>query len=59
MSMNEKQIELTLALIELIIKVGAPAVIKGIQAFNTEDNPTAAEIRALSNVLKEPEDYFK
>ena len=44
-------------LISLVVKNGAPAVTKAIEAWG-KDNVTLDDIRALGKALKRPEDYF-
>lgn len=56
--MTPAEIQLALAFIELIMKVGVPAAIKAIQQFDINDAPTADQIRALSDTLKPASEYF-
>jgi hypothetical protein len=56
--MTDKEKELAIDIIRLIIQVGVPAAIKVIQQIQITNNPTPDEISALSDMLKQPEDYF-
>lgn len=56
--MDENEKELAMAIIEMVVNVGAPAAIKGIRQFTTTDNPTPQDIRNLSTILKDPKTYW-
>ena len=58
MSLSKEEKELAIDLIRLIITVGVPAAIKVIQQFQVSDDMTPEEISALSDKLKNPEEYF-
>jgi len=57
--LSDKDKELALDLIRLILEVGVPATIKAIQQFEIDDDPTPDQISALSDALKDPAQYFK
>ncbi len=56
--MGSNEIKLIQAFIRLILEVGVPAAISGIKTFSVSDNPTPEEIEALSETLKDSEDYW-
>lgn len=58
MALSKEEKELAIDLIRLIITVGVPAAIHAIQQFQLSDTPTPEEISALSDKLKNPEEYF-
>ena len=58
MSLSKEEKELAIDLIRLIITVVVPAAIKAIQQFQVSDDMTPEEISALSDKLKNPEEYF-
>ena len=47
-----------LTVVELLLKYGAPAVVKIISDWNVQD-PTVEDFLALNELLKDPETYFK
>jgi hypothetical protein len=57
--MTPAEIQLALALIELIMKVGVPTAINAIKQFEIDDDPTPDQISRLSDMLKDPAQYFK
>lgn len=57
--MGTREKDMMLAIMELILEVGAPAAIKGIKQFTQSDNPSPEEIRALSNQLRDPAYYWE
>ena len=57
--MTDKEKEIALDLIRLILEVGVPAAIKAMQQITVSNDPTPEEISALSDILKNPSDYFK
>jgi len=57
--LSDKDKELALDLIRLILEVGVPEAIKAIQQFEIDDDPTPDQISRLSDMLKDPAQYFK
>jgi hypothetical protein len=55
--MKQEEKQLAIVAVEMIIKYGVPAFIGGIRSLRT-NNPTVAEIRALRDTIKAPEEYF-
>ena len=47
-----------LTVVELLLKYGAPAVVKIISDWHVQD-PTVEDFLALNELLKDPETYFK
>jgi len=54
--MTPAEIALATAVLELILKYGAPAAIEMIRTMQT-DNPTADDIRALTTRVAHPDTY--
>ena len=57
--LSDKDKALAFDLIKLILEVGAPAAIRAIRQFEFDHDPTPEQISALSDMLKNPEEYFK
>ena len=53
---RDEKITMAMALIEMILRYGAPAVISAVQNWQVE-NPTVEDIKALAT-NKEPEEFF-
>lgn len=52
--------ELTIALIDVVIKYGVPAVIKVIKDWNIDpDSITLEDIKRLHDLVPKPETYFE
>lgn len=56
--MTKDEQKLMLSILELMLNVGVPAAIKAIQSFSVSVDPSAEEIRDLSEKLKPVNEYW-
>jgi len=57
--MSDSKAEMIFSITDLIIKHGIPTAMNIIKTWNTGEEPTIEEIRALRYALPDPESFFK
>lgn len=57
--MDETDKELIIAILDLMLSVGVPSVIKAIQQFQISNDPTVEEIKRLNDILNPSDSYWE